>query len=491
MPNRSVAIVGGGIGGLACAARLAAAGCNVTLCEAAPTLGGKLRQIEVGGHLIDSGPTVLTMRWVFEDLFDACGASLAEALPMTPLAILARHFWPDGSKLDLFADRARSADAIGDFAGAPAAQGYRAFCERARRTYEALESSFIRAERPSPLGLVRAAGLTGLPALAAIDPFSTLWKALGRFFADPRLRQLFARYATYCGASPFQAPATLMLVAHVEQEGVWTVTGGISALARAVAALAAGHGATLLTGAPVAEILVAHGRACGVRLADGDVIAADRVVLNADHAALAAGLFGAGPSRATPPTRSRSLSAVTWSILGVASGAELLRHNVFFSGDYPAEFADIDAKKLPSNPTIYVCAQDRADTAEAPQTPERLFCIMNAPASSEGGRTDSQAATTSMHTAIFHAGGHLACTASQMTAPEDFARLFPATGGALYGPATHGAMASFRRPGARTAVPGLYLAGGSVHPGPGVPMATLSGMLAARAVLADLPRGRL
>jgi hypothetical protein len=143
-----------------------------------------------------------------------------------------------------------------------------------------------------------------------------MWRALGDYFRDPRLRQLFGRYATYCGSSPFQAPATLMLVAHVEQEGVWLVEGGMHRLAVALEGLAERRGATFRYGAEAAEILVAGGKVAGVRLASGERLDADAVVLNADVAAVAAGRFGPAAAGAVPkvPRSSRSLSAVTWAL---------------------------------------------------------------------------------------------------------------------------------------------------------------------------------
>ena len=143
------------------------------------------------------------------------------------------------TRLDLFADIDRSAEAIGDFAGAAEARGYRGFCAEARRIYEHARTARSSAPRgPASLGLVAAPACAGLAICWRIRPFATLWGALGDYFHDPRLRQLFGRYATYCGSSPFQAPATLMLVAHVEQEGVWLVEGGMHRLAEALAELA-------------------------------------------------------------------------------------------------------------------------------------------------------------------------------------------------------------------------------------------------------------
>src|ERR1700761_5104278 len=127
-----------------------------------------------------------------------------------------------------------------------------------------------------------------------------MWSALGQYFLDPRLQQLFGRYATYCGSSPYLAPATLMLVAHVEREGVWSIEGGMQSIAQALANAAKSFGATISYGQHVSEVIVDCGRARGVRLASGERIAADAVIVNADISAVAGGLFGSPARRATP-----------------------------------------------------------------------------------------------------------------------------------------------------------------------------------------------
>ncbi len=491
MRTQRVAIVGAGIGGLVAAVELAHRGLDVTLIEQAEAPGGKLRPALVGGARIDAGPTVFTLRHVFEEIFADIGEDLAAHLTLRPLECLARHAWSADERLDLFADAERSAEAIGDFAGSAAAAGYRRFCIRARQVFKSLEQPFIRAARPSLAGLIGAAGMRGLPGLARISPFTTLWRALGTYFPDPRLRQLFARYATYCGASPFLAPATLMLIAHVEQAGVWSVDGGMHRIASVLADLATRRGATLRYGVAVAEILLAGGRAAGVRLADGARIAADAVVLNADTAALAGGLFGAGPAagvaRRAP---ARSLSAITWAMRARPEGFPLLRHNVFFSTDYAAEFDDVFARSRPPlAPSVYLCAEDReGDEAAGEGDAERLFCLINAPATGDHHPFDSaEIAACERRTwaLLARCGLRLEVQNREIATPAIFAQRYPATGGALYGPAGHGWQASFRRAACRSRLAGLYLAGGSVHPGPGVPMAALSGRMAAAALLAD------
>ena len=340
MRTPRVTVIGAGAGGLAAAIDLARSGAAVTVLERAATPGGKIRELQAGGSGVDAGPTVLTMRWVFDALFGDAGTSLADHLTLHAADVLARHAWSGTERLDLFADIGRSADAIAAFAGPAEAAGYRSFCDRAQRVYRTLEGPFIRAQRPTAMSL--AAG-SGIADMLRISPFSTLWKALGEHFRDPRLRQLFGRYATYSGSSPFQAPATLMLIAHVEQQGVWLVEGGMVRLAQALAQVAVGQGAVMRANAHVVEITVAGGRATGVVLASGERIGADAVVCNADFAALAGGAFGAGVAGAAPrPKRDgRSQSAMTWALSATTEGFPLTRHNVFFSRDYKAEFDDV------------------------------------------------------------------------------------------------------------------------------------------------------
>jgi 1-hydroxycarotenoid 3,4-desaturase len=489
-----VIVIGAGIGGLATATRLAHAGCDVTVLERQQGPGGKMRVVDVGEAGVDAGPTVLTMRWVFDELFDDVGTRLDQWLTLERAQVLARHAWDRSPTLDLHADLEASVDAVAQFAGAREARAFRAFHAEAQRVYEVLREPFLRSPKPGAMSLSWRIGPGRLDDLFAIRPFATLWSVLERHFADPRLQQLYGRYATYCGSSPYAAPATLMLVAHVEQSGVWLVPGGMHQVAATLARLARSRGADVRYGSEVTRVTQRDGRVSGVVLADGSVLPADTVVCNADPAALAAGLYGTDVARKVPglPRAERSLSALTWCLRARTSGLPLHRHNVFFSRDYAAEFRQIFREaRLPEEPTVYVCAQDRGDDFTAPAAPERLLCLVNAPAGGDAPDFDEEAcdrceALTFRH--LERLGLTVERTNDKVvrTTPRDFHRLFPGTGGAIYGRASHGWRASFLRPGARTSLPGLYLAGGSTHPGPGVPMAALSGRLAAASVVADL-----
>lgn len=430
---------------------------------------------------------------VFEELWRDARASFADEVPLEAASILARHFWPDGTQLDLHANASASADAIGRAFGAKEARAYRAFCGSTRQIYATSEPYFIRAQRMTLRGIVTQFGAAGLTTLVRLDAHRTMAQALSKSFDAPRLRQLFGRYATYVGSSPFEAPATLNLVAHVEADGVYRPEGGIAALVRGLVSLAERVGVTLSYGREVDRIIVSGGRASGVEVA-GERIEADVVVFNGDVGALGAGLLGRRASKATSgtPRGLRSLSALTWTLSARASGPALHHHNVFFTdADYRSEFEAIFGRdEVSPHPTVYICAQDRDDSTEDASGPERMLVVVNAPPNGdEPGRwspTTRQRCTQSMTNTLQATGLSLIREDEVMTTPEEFHRAFPGTGGALYGPRTKGARSVLTRAGAATKIRGLYLAGGSVHPGAGVPMSALSGRLAAVQICEDL-----
>ncbi len=477
LAEKKVIVVGAGIGGLAAALMLAPRA-RVTVLESRSEPGGKMRDAIVDGQRIDIGPTVLTMKWVFEELFAAAGADFDSAVPTSRLNVLARHGWRDGSRFDLLAEDRAAIDAVGDFSGAEEAGRFALFLRDAKSVYDTLRDSFLRAPGPDMLGMMRGAGPFGL---LRIDPFTSYWTALGRTFKDPRLRQLFARYATYCGSSPYRAPATLMLIAHVEKAGVWAPLDGMAGLARASARLAGERGVSFRFDETAAQVLVDQGRTAGVLTSGGERLLANAVIFNGDVAALGAGLLGHHVAPfASGSGRARSQSAMTFALSAKASGFPLDRHTVFFSDAYKAEFDSVfERREMPRQPTTYVWAP-------VPGGP--LFCLVNAPAAG-GSPHNAQEAIAGCRTRMLDhleaCGLKLEISSETAMTPGDFARDYPGTDGALYGAPSHGWRATFERPGVRTRLAGLYLAGGSVHPGPGVPMAALSGMAAARCLMND------
>ncbi len=499
-------IIGAGVAGLSVAVRLASRGLRVSLFEKESSTGGKMRTVELLGEPLDAGPTVLTMRWVLEELFSAAGESLQDWLELRPLTVLARHRWRDGSLLDLFADREASWEAIRSLAGAKEADGFRAFCEYGDRIREAVTGPFLRSPRPSFSDLFSLGMLRQAAAVARIDAMRSMEAAIEGFFQDERLRMLFGRYATYSGSSPWHAPGTLNVISSVEQQGVWVPRGGMHAVAQALERLALARHVELHRGTGVTRILVEGGRAAGIELADGRSMAADVVITNGDVADLPS-LLGERPVPLSDKVlEGRSLSAVVLLALAEPEGLSLEHHNVLFSSDYPREFDELfRQRRHPQDPTLYLCAQDRgpfgpaaprADSSQGTERPrhptrhERLLILANAPATGDLNPSASHGDEPWIEhllSTLRRSGLSLKVQAHHLTTPEGFARLFPSTGGSLYGPASHGMMSAFAKAHAQTKLPGLFAVGGSAHPGAGVPMVMLSAAHAERAILQALP----
>jgi len=485
-----IVVIGAGMGGLAAAIRLASAGLAVTVLDAAAEPGGKMRTTPSAAGPVDSGPTVLTLRAVFDELFASAGERLDDHLTLVAQDILARHLWRGGPVLDLHPDPERNAAAIRAAFGPRAEAEFRAFTAHAAGLRAAFDGPVMHAPRPDLAGLTRAA-LAAPRLWRALWPGRTLAADLRARFTDPGLRQLFGRYATYVGGAPGAVPAVLGLIWHVEQAGVWAVRGGMAGLARAMAGLARARGAVLRPGTRVDAIEAPGGQVRAVRLAGGERIGCERVVFNGDPAALLRGLLGrdvqaALPRRAVAP---RSLSARVWAFAAQPSGVDLALHTVFFADAEADEFPALAAGTHPVAPTIYVCAQDRAGPDRA-AGPERFEMILNAPPLPHAQPPNPDEAQTCRTTtfdrlARFGLSFDPLPQAGSLTRPQDFAALFPGSDGALYGRSPQGMLAPFARPGARTRVSGLYLAGGGAHPGAGVPMATLSGRHAAEAIMTD------
>lgn len=484
-----VVVIGAGIGGLSAAVRLAHAGHQVTVVEAADTPGGKMQTVASAAGPVDAGPTVLTMRAVFDELFALAGTRIEDHLTLHRQPVLARHWWPDGSMLDLSSDAGITATAISAWGGPRAAADFRRFDARTAAAFAAFDAPVMQAARISPAAIARAALRS--PALwPMLLPGMTLARYLALHFRDPRLRQLFGRFATYVGGIPTAAPAVLSLIWQAEAAGVWVVEGGMHKLAQTLAMLAETGGARIRYGVAAERILEHWGQVSGVALSDGSSLAADAVVFNGDPAALLEGRLGPAVTRAVPSSgvTPRSLSARVWAFAATATGLPLLHHNVLFTADPAREFGPLSQGRAPDAASLYICAQDRG-AGTTPTGPERFEIIMNAPPHAPGApdpaKEDDRCHQLMLST-LARAGLTLTPppAPSTMMTPALWAARFPGSQGSIYGLSPAGLTASFRRPTAQTRLPGLYLAGGGAHPGAGVPMAALSGRHAANAIAA-------
>lgn len=488
-PSQAV-VIGAGMGGLAAAIRLAAAGCRVTVVELADHPGGKARARPTVAGPAAMGPTVLTLRSEVDALFTLCGTRTEDEVALIALPRLARHWWPGSGPLDLYSDREANIEAIRSFAGAAEAGGFDRFDRQARALYDAFDLPVMRAPRPDLRGILRAT--LSRPALwPALLPGMSLDRWLRGFFRDPRLRQLFGRYATYVGGRPARTPAVLGLVWQAEAQGVWAVRDGIQALAQALARVAAGIGVQFRYATRARRIVRQSGRVTSVEIEGGANLPCDVAIFNGDPRALADGALGdaARDALANPALPAPSLSAWVWSFAAEAGGMtarDLVHHNLFFTADPALEFGPIGQGQMPVSPTLYVCAEDR-ELGPAPAV-ERFQIIMNGPVDRPAHPDEDRSCRdrTFTHLRSMGLGFTPVPTEECLTRPADLAARFPGSRGAIYGQTPEGMLAAFRRPVSRTRLPGLYLAGGGVHPGAGVPMALLSGRQASAQALSDL-----
>ncbi|MGH8905799.1 MAG: phytoene desaturase family protein [Egibacteraceae bacterium] len=482
-----IVVVGAGVGGLAVAARLAAGGHEVTVCEQAERVGGKLGLWERDGFRFDTGPSLVTMPHVVAETFAATGGQAPRLEPVEPIA---HYRFADGIELDTTADAEALRRGLDAALGAGAGADWARLMGRAERIYHAVRGPFLE----SPLAgwrTLRRLATTQLGDLATVAPHRSL-RGLGRsYLRDPRLRMLLDRYATYTGSDPRRAPAALATVPYVEQAfGAWYAPGGLYRIAEALRACAQAAGAEVRTGADVAHIELAGERVAGVRLAGGERLAAGAVVANVDAAHLYGDLLD-GPAAARARRRlaraTPSLSGFVM-LLGVRGRTPgLAHHTVLFPADYDAEFdAIFGADPRPvGDPTLYIAVP--RDPAVAPDGHEAWFVLVNAPRQGQVDWTDALACRYADHLLSLLAARGLDLSGRvcfrEVISPADLARRTRAVGGAIYGTSSNGPRAAFLRPPNCGPVPGLYLVGGSSHPGGGLPLVLLSARIVANLLL--------
>jgi phytoene desaturase len=486
-----VVVIGGGVGSMATAIRLAARGHQVQLFERRHELGGKLTERRRDGFVFGLGPSLLTLPELFVALAAEAGRKLDELVTLTEVDPVCRYHFPDGSVLDARSDPGAMAAEVERFSPGQG-QAWQRYFGWGERCWAASERAFLSGPLDLPGLARRQASLSDLFASA---PGQTLAGLARRFFTDPRLIQYACRYATYSGSDPYQAPAAVGCIPYLEHaRGAWYVDGGLARLRDALARLLADLGVVVHTGAAVSQVLTADKRAAGVLVA-GERVPAGIVVCGADSARLYRDLY---PSRAMRRRIARlGPSSSGFLMLAALRGRTpgLAHHNVIFSADYRAEFADIFGRhRPPADPTIYVGCPAAQDPASAPPGQESLTLLVNVPAGSpqNWGRSPAgygELLLGKLDAAGLRVGDRVLFT--ETLTPADFERRYDGWLGSIYGTSHNGRLAPFRRPGNRGPVAGLYLVGGSAHPGGGLPMVVIGSRIVADLVTEDLATGRI
>jgi phytoene desaturase len=492
-----VIVVGAGVGGLSAAIRLAARGFDVTVLERLERVGGKLNIILDGGFRFDTGPSLVTLPWVIEDLFRAADEKLEDHLKLVRLEPVCRYRFADGSGFEASSDLPTMMTNLEHFSPGTG-EDFMAFYGHAARAWRGSRKPFLESNINSPLDFIK----DGIPwtDLSALLPWPTLDGLARRYFRDPRMHQFVGRYATYTGSSPYHAPGTLSTVLYSEYAfGAWYAMGGLYRIAETLEVLARKMGAQFELGATVKRIMTDESYAgfgpvgeqvTGVQLEDGRVLNADAVICNADAAHLYADLL---PAQFDPRRRrlEPSLSGFVM-LLGVQGETPgLAHHNIFFSNNYPLEFKRIfDDQQPAENPTVYVSITSKTDPTQAPAGMENWFVLVNAPPTGHvNWAQEAEPYANLILDKLERHGVHVRdrIIVKHLLSPTDLETRYRTWRGGIYGTSSNGVLSAFLRPQNRAPrVRNLYLASGSAHPGGGLPLVMLSGKLAVDALEADL-----
>jgi phytoene desaturase len=479
---KHVVIVGGGVGGLTAAIRLRAAGHTVTIFERNDVAGGKLATFERDGFTFDIGPSLLTLPHVFDEVLALAGTSLEAELDLVRLDPQFRYHWRNGGQLTVHDDADATAAAFDTFAPG-SGDAWRGFNEHGRKIWEVAERTFFAGPMDNPVALLKR--MQSPKDLATIDALRTLNDAARATFDSPELQQWANRYATYSGSSPVPASATLACIPHIEAEyGCWYPMGGLGALRAALVRVAIEQGVTIKTACDVAQITTQGQVVTGVKLADGTTTAADIVIANVDAEHLYGDLVD--DERALKQVRKAGRSTSGFALcIGVSETTEGLgHHNIWFSDNYAQEFRELDGGQLATDPTIYGCVSSVTDSSQAPANSENWFLLVNTP---PGADIDAPAYRDLVLERLAAHGVDLRDRmqfCARLT-PADIESFYRSPGGAIYGTASNGKQAAFARPANRGTKGGLYLVGGSSHPGGGLPLVATSAKIVCEMIAQD------
>lgn len=486
--GRRVGVIGGGLGGLATALRLAYQGWQVILLERYQRLGGKMNLLETDGFRMDTGPSLITMPWALEELFRAVDERLEDHVRLIPVSPLCRYVFADGSVLEMtprLPDWLPHVQAI----RTGEASGFLQFVSLGARMLDLSLETFFRTSprdlRPAEL-LRMMTRRTGFLPMQALRPYASVVSGLCR---DRRTRQVLNRYATYVGSDPRRIWALFSIIPAMELlYGGFHIAGGLYRLVEALEQLCVRMGVEIRTDAHVQRILTDGRRVQALELRGGETVPVDVAVMNGDVARLPELLGRRGPA---PAPWQRSLSGIVF-LFGLHRRLEgMPHHQVFFSADYDAEFDDLFRSfRFPQDPTVYVNIPTRTDPSMASDGCEVVFIMANAPAGDELTWDEAMLVDARRRMARRLAGSGLDEVMNHeepraIVTPAVLAERFDMPGGAIYGRNCHGFGGAMRPPNRYPGVRGLYCVGGSTHPGGGVPTVILSARIVSEMIQRD------
>ncbi|MFW3146097.1 MAG: phytoene desaturase family protein [Thermoplasmatota archaeon] len=487
---KRIAVIGAGLGGLSAAARLAVKGFEVDVFEKTGSPGGKAGNMGIDGFRFDVGPSLFTLKEVFSDFFREMGEPMENHLELVRLDPITRYFFPDGTVIDSYADRERFAEEIESKTGEKAERVI-SYLEKSRKLYELTSDLFMKHPLDEISTYLRKEMITTFLHLHRVDAFRSMHGANSSHFRDPRVVQLFDRYATYNGSSPYLSPATFNLIQHVEFGiGAYGVKGGICSITREMMKCAKEKGVRFHFLSEVDSIIVEGGRIKGI-VVEGRREGYEIVVSNSDVVNTYSKLMGGEGSRMgaryMKMEPSSSGGVFYWGIKG--ENPDLLLHNIFFSPDYEKEFGDIwERKRTPQDPTIYVNITSKLDPQDAPPNCENWFVLINVPYDSGQDWIAEMAGLRGRIVDSLRDNFDLDVSdriaAEGTLDPPGIEGKWSGNKGSIYGISSNSRTSAFRRQANRSReIKGLYFCGGSAHPGGGMPIVVLSGEIASNQIM--------
>lgn len=478
-------VVGGGVGGLASAIRLAAAGHQVQLFEANAYLGGKLSTFELGPYRFDAGPSLFTMPQLVTELYALCGQDPAE-FPYSRKDIGCHYFWEDGTRLQAHADRQQYLDHVHQVLGVePRVLG--AYLDQAAQKYQLTASLFLEQSLHRLDTWLSGDTLRAMARLGSLELFSSLHQVNERHLREPHLVQLYDRFATYNGSDPYRTPGIMSLIQHLESHyGTFIPRHGMGQIRDALEQLARQQGVQIHLSAPVERIVIESGRAVGVQVG-GERVAAEAVVSNMDIVPTYRRLLPDQPAPQATLSQERSSSALIFYWGMDRSYPQLGLHNILFSDDYRGEFEALFSGGMHPDPTVYVNITSKDVPQDAPPGHENWFVMVNAPHDKgqdwEGMREQTRERTLTKLERVLDAPIRDHIAVEDTLDPPTIQSRTGSHLGALYGAASNDQSAAFlRHPNFSRRLDGLYFVGGSVHPGGGLPLCLLSARIVAELV---------